>query len=211
MDQQQPGQTGSATPQYSPDGKWWWDRQKWVAVQQAPSAQAAGGVAPASVRRKRGPGLWIGLAGALLVVMGICTVAVANSGNGNGATTTSSRPSQPPAAAAATTPTPVATLKPTPTSPPAPKVLLDLTGSGIKNSGEFDAPSHWRLAYSYDCTSFGTQGNFQVFVEQGSTPVDAPVNELGMKGQSTSDVYHGGKLHLSMNSECNWHVTATPA
>ena len=29
------------SPQYSPDGRWWWDGQKWVAVQRAPGAPAA--------------------------------------------------------------------------------------------------------------------------------------------------------------------------
>jgi hypothetical protein len=89
-------------------------------------------------------------------------------------------------------------------------VLLDLSGNGIKNSPEFDAPTHWKLHYTFDCSAFpGAQGNFIVAVYQGSDPVDIPVNELAAKGDSTSDVYHSGKLHLQMNSECPWRVTAT--
>jgi S1-C subfamily serine protease len=52
-----------APPQYSPDGRWWWDGQHWVPV--AP-------VAPPRGRRGRGP-LWIALA-ALLVVAIVLTV-----------------------------------------------------------------------------------------------------------------------------------------
>ncbi len=35
---EQPGQQqGKAPPQYSPDGRWWWDGQQWTPVQQAPA------------------------------------------------------------------------------------------------------------------------------------------------------------------------------
>jgi hypothetical protein len=114
------------------------------------------------------------------------------------------------------TATPAATAKPTAkataTATPPPKVLLDLAGSGIKNSGEFATPAHWRIHYTYDCSAFGAPtGNFQVILMQGANPVDVAVNEVGAKGDATTDVYHRGQLHLEMNSECTWHVTATAA
>jgi len=109
--QQQPAQAGGAGPQFSEDGKWWWDGQKWVAVPHA----ALGGQAPAgaasAARRKRGPGLWIGLAVALVVLMGVCTVAVANSGSSSKPTATTSV-----APAAAAAPTARATAKATATA-----------------------------------------------------------------------------------------------
>jgi hypothetical protein len=200
--EEQPGQ--QAQPQYSPDGKWWWDGAKWVAAQQA--APAPGGPIGPPRRRRRWPWVVGGLA--VLALIGIIAAA-ANGGGGSpkAATSPTTAPTHAAAAQAAVTPKPTAT----PAAPAAPKVLLDLTGSGIKNSAEFSAPSHWRIHYTYDCTAFGQQGNFQIFVEQGSTPLDAPVNELGAKGDSTTDVYQGGTVHLSMNSECDWHVTAMAA
>lgn len=208
MDQQQPGQpAGGAQPQYSPDGRWWWDGRQWVAVQQqAPVPGGPGGPGgPGPKRPTRWP-WFVGGAIALAVLIGVCSVAVSprTSPSTKTADTGAAATSQTDAA----TPTP-ATATPPPTAPPAPRVLLDLSGSGIKNSVEFDAPDHWKLAYNFDCSSFGSRGNFAVYVWEGSAPVDVPVNELDAKGQSTTDVYHGGKVHLQMNSECSWHVTAT--
>jgi hypothetical protein len=93
---EQPGQ--QAQPQYSQDGKWWWDGQNWVAVQQQARGGPPAGV-PGSAKRRRGPGLWIGLAMGLVVLMGICTVAVANSGSSSRSSAKTS------AAPAATAPT----------------------------------------------------------------------------------------------------------
>jgi hypothetical protein len=206
-------QSGGSGPQYSPDGKWWWDGQKWVAVEQ-PQPQPAPTPGPPQLKVTTGRKVLLGIvAGSLLLLMAVCTIAVASNpqtqqgakagASAAAATAAASTPTQPPK-----TPAPTAT--PTAThAPPQPRVLLDLAGTGIKNSDEFSAPSHWRIHYTYDCSSFGQQGNFQIYVEEGSTPVDAPVNELGAKGDSTTDVYHAGTVHLSMNSECDWHVTAT--
>lgn len=92
----------------------------------------------------------------------------------------------------------------------APVTLLDLSGSGIKNSSSFTTTGPWTVAYTYDCANFGMNGNFIVTVGDSSgTPVAFPVNELGDKGSSSSTVYDTGTLHLEMNSECSWHVKAT--
>jgi len=53
--------------------------------------------------------------------------------------------------------------------------------------------------------------DFPAYVGGSNAPVDVPVGELGGAGDSTSDVYHGGHVHLEMNSECSWHVTAPTA
>src|SRR5258708_28916314 len=66
-----------AQPQYSPDGKWWWDGTKWVPVEQG--RQPA--VSPGPPRRRVSAGRKVLLAvvgGSVLLLMGICTVAVAS-------------------------------------------------------------------------------------------------------------------------------------
>jgi hypothetical protein len=124
--------------------------------------------------------------------------------------------------AAKPAPTPAATQGPGLTSapagatiaPPATQAaavtLVDEQGSGIKKTKEFTATDAWTLSYSYDCSGFGSQGNFIVSVaDHSGTPVDLPVNELGAKGSSSSQVYSTGVLHLEVNSECSWHLVAT--
>lgn len=97
----------------------------------------------------------------------------------------------------------------TPIPSPSPRVLVDLTGSGIKNSAPFNAPSQWTLTYSYDCSSFGDSGNFIVSLYQGNSPVDVLVNELSLKGSASTTAYDGGNnMHLEIISECSWHVKA---
>ncbi len=114
----------------------------------------------------------------------------------------------PPAASIGPTPAPTAvpTPAPTPAPPAAPVVLLDMTGNGIKTSPRFVAPSDWTIEYSYNCTSFGFNGNFAIMVE-GDT-FDVAANALGMKGQDVANEHSGGNVYLSINSECTWHVVA---
>lgn len=94
---------------------------------------------------------------------------------------------------------------------PAGKVtLLDLTGSGIKDSTTFTTTAPWTIAYDFDCSGFaGGKGNFVVTVFNGTDLVGVAVNELAAKGASTTAQYDTGTIHLSMNSECPWHVVAT--
>ncbi len=104
---------------------------------------------------------------------------------------------------------------PTPAPAPAPaphvpQVLLQVSGSGSKSTQTFMAPSTWTLDYSYDCSSFGSQGNFQIFIFNGSgamVPLSGP-NQLGMSGSDTEYYHSGGQLYLEINSECSWTVTA---
>ena len=90
------------------------------------------------------------------------------------------------------------------------RTLMSARGSGIKNTREFavtDTP--WTLDYSYDCSAFGFRGNFIVSIYEGQDLVDLPVNALGKRGRDSSEVYDAGDLHLEINSECDWSVTAT--
>ncbi len=123
-------------------------------------------------------------------------------------TTTVSAPASQPAVTAAVN-HPTSALPPTPVVAAAPQTLLDVSGSGTKTTQSFTAAGDWTLGYSYNCSNFGDQGNFQVYVynSDGSMSFDnAGVNELGKSGSDTEYYHKGGSYYLEMNSECNWHV-----
>ena len=109
MDQQPGQQQAGVPPQWSADGHWWWDGQQWRARAEYRPPAPPGGRRPG-----RGPWLWIGLAGGLVVLMGVCTVAVANLG-ASGRTSV-----RPPAAPAVEQVTAAATTRPTAPPTPAP-------------------------------------------------------------------------------------------
>jgi hypothetical protein len=93
-----------------------------------------------------------------------------------------------------------------PAAPPKPHVLIDVEGSGIKTTQRFVAPDEWALAWTYDCSNFGSSGNFVISVEGDSTDVAA--NQLGQSGHDVSYEHSGGNVYLEINSECAWHVRA---
>lgn len=100
-----------------------------------------------------------------------------------------------------------------PPAAPAAKTVLTLSGNGIKNSPNFIVTqSQWTIAYSYDCTSFGSRGNFIVTINDSSGKTDfakSGVNELAAKGNSSTVEHGAGTYSLSINSECNWNVAVT--
>lgn len=94
---------------------------------------------------------------------------------------------------------------------PAPQILLDLTGTGTSQTQQFTAVANWDLNWRYDCTSLGSQGNFQVMVynKDGSLSYENTlVNQLGNSGTDVQHYYKAGTFYLNVNSECSWHVTA---
>jgi hypothetical protein len=101
----------------------------------------------------------------------------------------------------------------TPSSPPTvqPKTLLDIQGSGTKTTEKFTTQGDdWDLSYSYDCSSFGSQGNFIISVKGGDGSLtEMGVNQLGTQGNDTDHFHTGGTFYLEINSECSWHIIAT--
>src|ERR1700694_1535848 len=95
----------------------------------------------------RGRNLGIGCLGLIVLIV---IIAIASNAGKNPTTTSSpaagDNGTRPSAAAAAPT-----------------TVLLDLTGSGTKTTQKFNAAGDWDLTWTYDCSAFGQQGNFQVF------------------------------------------------
>jgi len=149
---------------------------------------------------------WV-LAGAAVVAfstMGASSCSTtANNSSGSAPTTDASVPTD------NSTPAPAAA----PTPPPAPVTIFTLSGNGTKNTADFTVPDEWTLAYTFDCSSFGQAGNFQVYTYGADGTIDfsgPTVNELQMKGNS-STAGHGdsGKKYLAINSECAWTVTVT--
>ena len=101
--------------------------------------------------------------------------------------------------------------------PPAPVVLLNMTGSNIQNSAPFTVNSGTlTVYYTYDCSSQGT-GNFiadLISGSPGSLSYDdqSIANELSSGGSKTTTIYPqdtGQQYHPEVNSECNWSVKIT--
>jgi len=90
----------------------------------------------------------------------------------------------------------------------APQALLNLTGSGTKSTQTFTAGGDWDLDWTYDCSNFGNQGNFQVMIynKDGTMSTQLPVNQLGSKDSGVEHYHSGGSYYLEVNSECSWTV-----
>ena len=104
---------------------------------------------------------------------------------------------------------PVSTGTPVPT----PKVLLTFDGSGVTSSEPFTASGDSvDLAYTFDCSAFGSSGNFALtFYDQNGLAVDS-VKELAKSGKDTSIVYIANTAppyHLEVKSQCTWTITVT--
>lgn len=94
------------------------------------------------------------------------------------------------------------------------QVLLKVKGNGAKTTEKFTAAGDWDLAYTYDCSNFGTQGNFAVLVygDDGNLSLsNQGPNELGNKGNDVDHEHHGGTYYLDVNSECQWTIKVTSA
>jgi hypothetical protein len=148
---------------------------------------------------------WIGIGFVIIVLLGVCGALLGDSGDDEAST-----PAAPdaPNAADPVAPPPPALVDPGPPPPPAaPVVLLDLSGSGTKTTQKFTARGDWDLEWSYDCSSFGQAGNFQVFAD--GPGFLAPVNQLDIRGTGVEHYHDGGEYYLTVNSVCNkWTVKA---
>lgn len=78
---------------------------------------------------------------------------------------------------------------------------------------EFPENGPWKMAWSYDCSAWGSQGNFQVDIQQrdGGFSSDIGPNELGTGGSGTDSYFDTGTFNLAINSECSWSITVSPA
>lgn len=143
----------------------------------------------------------------------IAFIALGACGTTKGAAPRAAAPDHPEATSSVVTDavpaTPVAS---TTTTAPAPMVVLDLSGTGTKNSQEFTVGPKWDVAWSYDCAASGNKylqtGNF-IIMPEGDTFVSGSVNELGAGGADVQHFFKGGTFHLNIIAMCPWHVTVT--
>jgi hypothetical protein len=108
----------------------------------------------------------------------------------------------------ATTPATTPAVKaPAVKAPAAPKVLLDEHGNGVKQTATFTVDGSWDLKYSFDCASFGYDGNFIVTLydpAHTNIPIDVPANAMARQGGDTTHQHRKGSYYLEINSECAW-------
>lgn len=100
---------------------------------------------------------------------------------------------------------------PPPSTQPAVVPLLNQTGSGDASLQAFTVPSGatlWGIGWSYDCSGFGSRGNFIVNIVRpgGGFTSNQGVNELGTSGHSVEYYYDHGPFQLEISSECNWSI-----
>jgi hypothetical protein len=131
----------------------------------------------------------------------IVLIIVANSGgssSSSGAANTATQAAAPSSAAATTAP-------PSASPSPAARTVATYSGSGIENTPQFSVTATWKLDYSFDCSDFGSSGNF-IVMEDGSFGA-MNVNGLAMSKSGSSYAYDdAGRHYLEINSECSWSV-----
>lgn len=115
-------------------------------------------------------------------------------------------------------PSPVVTVSPSPVqkvvtvtvTPPPPTNAFQVSGSGTNTTKPFTITAdQWTLNYKYDCSAFGTTGNFAVDVAGSDGSDDVAVNELGAGKSGSTTEYASGTFHLTVNSECDWTIRVT--
>lgn len=155
---------------------------------------------------------WIMNNGKLWIIGGATLVAFATMGASCDTSTPGTAPTSDNSTIAPTTAPDNSTAAPTapPTAPPAPATIFSLSGSGIKNTVDFTAPSEWTLSYTFNCSGAGGTGNFIVYTYSSDGTLDftgPSVNELGASGASSTQAHNdGGRKYLSIDSECSWSV-----
>jgi hypothetical protein len=213
----------------SPDGKYEWNGTAWVAVNGPPRPLPPPPPAPLPAPGKQSHLVRnIVLGVVALIVVGTCINAIGSGSKSNNSASmaTSSPAASPHTVAAASAPAasplisapaPAPAITPSPKAVPSPKpptILLDIQGTGTASTASFAAHGNWDLAWWYDCANFGFQGNFivEVYTADNSISFDNQgVNQLGTSGHSVEH-YHsdqGSPFYLKVNSECDWHLTAT--
>lgn len=130
-----------------------------------------------------------------LIVIGVAANAGSSSSSSAANTATqAAAPSTPAATTAAPSPSPTPTVH----------TVATYSGSGIENTPKFTVTDTWKLAYSFDCSTFGYAGNFQVFEDGG---LNVLTNDLAVsKSASTMQYSDAGTHYLEINSECSWTV-----
>ena len=93
------------------------------------------------------------------------------------------------------------------TKPPKPKphLIAVFHGNGDANTRRFKTPATWFIKYRYDCSGFGSSGNFIVNENGKITDTNVSVNGLAATGHGRSYAHFDpGRHFLGILSECSW-------
>ena len=163
---------------------------------------------PAGPKKKHSPIKGCGcLTGAVVLIIIIVTIVQAAGSKTNNTTAGTSSVTTSQAATPVSGAGP-ATSAAAPPAAPAKTVVLAKSGEGMLSTKSFTVSEDWSLTYTFDCSSFGSQGNFQVYEDYPSGNV--LVNALSEKGGDvTYQTGDAGKHSLEVNSECKWTITVT--
>lgn len=85
------------------------------------------------------------------------------------------------------------------------------SSTSIGTSGStpsFSQSGPWTMAWSYNCSNYGSPGNF--IVDVNNSNIDQGTNELGTGDSGTDYYYDTGSFSLSIISECDWSITVSP-
>ena len=101
-------------------------------------------------------------------------------------------------------------------SAPAGADTATFTSQSVGSSGStapFNMAGPWTMAWSFNCSAYGSSGNFIVTINQpsGYSHYDIGPNELGTSGSGTDSYFDSGTFSLAVNSECQWTITVTPS
>jgi Short C-terminal domain len=84
-------------------------------------------------------------------------------------------------------------------------------GTGSVSTARFTVnDSSWQIKWSYNCSTYGSQGNFIVSVNgYGTASGDNiyGVNDLGAGSSGVYPVFDKGTFNLQIQSECNWSIS----
>ncbi len=102
------------------------------------------------------------------------------------------------------------TVDPSAGTPTGTPVTITSTEIGVSgNSRAFSVGGSWTMAWSYNCSNFGGQGNFIVNISQldGGFTADIGPNELGTSGNGSDSYSDTGTFTVAVDSECAWSIT----
>lgn len=190
------------SPRPSPGGQQWTPQPAYYGAPQYGPPGAYPPPPPKAQKKRFYQRWWFWV---LVVIIIIAIIASASSGGGsdNNANGGGGQTSQAPASQSATASTTPPQSKPTPA-----KVRLRQSGSGTQTTKTFTVTKdEWSIKYSFDCSSFGQSGNFQLYVYQGGKDLaDVAANDLKKSGAATSFEHGAGRYYITVNSECDWKI-----
>lgn len=87
---------------------------------------------------------------------------------------------------------------------------LVFSGNGGTTTDTYAMRKGWKVHWSFDCSDFGSAGNFQLELESSNfLDTEFLSNALSMYGSGSHHIAKSGRYDLWINTECDWTVTVT--